>query len=89
MGKLLGLFFFAGILGAAAAAFANDAIYRTTGTIKSVDLMQHVVTLKNGSSYKIAEGVNIKRIKAGEKVTLTYSGFGGSIEASRIAPAVD
>ena len=89
MGKMLGLFFVVGVLGAATAAFGGDAIYRTTGTIKSVDLMKHVITLADGSSYKIAAGVNIKRMKAGEKVTLTYSGFGGSIEASRIAPAVD
>jgi hypothetical protein len=89
MDKMVGLFFVVGILGAATAAFAGDAIYRTTGTIESVDLMQHVVTLKNGSTYKIAEGVNIKHMKAGEKVTLTYSGFGGTIEASRITPAVD
>jgi Cu/Ag efflux protein CusF len=89
MGKMLGLFFVVGILGTATAAFAGDTIYRTTGTIKSVDLMQHVVTLENGSTYKIADGVNIKRMKAGEKVTLTYSAFGGSIEASRITPAVD
>ncbi len=89
MGKVLGLFFVLGILGADTTAFAGDAIYRTTGTIESVDLMQHLVTLKNGSTYKIADGVNIKHMKAGEKVTLTYSGFGGTIEASRITPAID
>jgi hypothetical protein len=70
-------------------ALAADATYRTTGTIRSVDLMQHVVTLENGATYKAARGVNIKGLKAGEKVTLTYSGFGGTIEASAIAPAVD
>jgi Cu/Ag efflux protein CusF len=89
MGKMLGLFAAVGILGAAAAAFAGDATYRTTGKIKSVDLMNHVVTLQNGSAYKAARGVNIKGLKAGQKVTLTYSGFGGSIEASAIKPAVD
>jgi outer membrane lipoprotein SlyB len=89
MGKMLGLFFVAGILGATTAAFAGDAIYRMTGTVKSVDLMQHVVTLENGSTYKAAQGVNIKGLKAGQKVTLTYSGFGGTVEASRITPAVD
>lgn len=89
MGKMVGLFFVVGILGSATAAFAGDAIYRTTGTIKSVDLMQHVVTMENGSTYKAAQGVNIKGLKAGQKVTLTYSGFGGTVEASRIMPAVD
>jgi len=77
------------ILGAAPVALASDTIYRTTGAIRSVDLMQHVVTLKDGATYKAARGVNIKRLKAGEKVTLTYSGFGGTVEASAIARAVD
>jgi outer membrane lipoprotein SlyB len=89
MGKMLGLFAAVGILGAAAATFAGDTTYKTTGTIKSVDLMKHVITLENGSTYKVAQGVNIKNMKVGQKVTLTYSGFGGTIEASAIAPAVD
>lgn len=89
MGKMLGLCFVVGILGAATAAFGGDAIHRTTGKIKSVDLMQHVITLENGSTYKAERGVNIKGLKTGQKVTLTYSGFGGTIEASRITPAID
>jgi Protein of unknown function (DUF1344) len=51
--------------------------------------MRHVITLDDGSTYKVARGVNIKRMKAGEKVTVTTSGFGGTIEASAITPAVD
>jgi hypothetical protein len=86
---MLGVFAAVGILGAATVAFAEEATYRTTGKIKSVDLMRHVVTLENGSSYKAARGINIKGLKAGQKVTLIYSGFGGIIEASAIAPAVD
>jgi len=89
MGNMLCLFAAVGILGVAPGALAGDAIYRTTGTIESVDLMRHVVKLENGSTYKIAAGVNIRRMKAGQKVTLTYSAFGGSVEASTIAPAVD
>jgi hypothetical protein len=89
MGKMLGLFAAVGILGAATAALAAESTYRTTGKIKSVDLMQHVVTLQNGSAYKAARGVNIKGLKAGQKITLTYSGFGGSIEASAITPSAD
>ena len=62
---------------------------RTTGKIKSVDVMRHVITLEDGSTYKVARGVNIKRMKAGEKVTVTTSKFGGTVEASAITPAVD
>ena len=47
----------------------------TTGKIKSVDLMRHVIMLEDGSTYTVARGVNIKSIKAGPKVTVTTSGF--------------
>ena len=89
MSKMLSLVAAVGILSAASVAFATEPTYRTTGTVKSVDLMTHIITLENGSTYKVARGVNIKSIKAGQKVTLTYSGFGGTIEASAITSAVD
>ena len=86
--KMLSLFVTVGIL-SATVALAAEATTRTTGKIKSVDLMRHVITLEDGSTYKVARGVNNKRMKAGEKVTVTTSGFGGTIEASAITPAVD
>jgi hypothetical protein len=89
MGKMLSVFVTAGILSASTLALAAEATHRTTGKIKSVDLMTHVITLENGSTYKVARGVNIKRMKAGEKVTVTTSGFGGTVEVSAITPAVD
>ena len=89
MTRTLGALAALGILGAAPIALASDTTYRTSGTIRSIDLMKHVVTLENGSTYKAARGVNIRGLKAGERVTLTYSGFGGTIEASAISPAVD
>ncbi len=51
--------------------------------------MRHVVTLEDGSTYKIARGVNIKRLKPGEKITLTTTKFGGTLEASAITSSVD
>jgi hypothetical protein len=89
MGKMLSVFFAVGIFSAATVALAADTTHRTTGRIKSVDLMQHVITLQNGSTYKVARGVNIRRMKPGEKVTVTTSGFGGTVEASAITPVVD
>jgi Cu/Ag efflux protein CusF len=89
MGKVLNVVAAAAILGAATTAYAAEATHMTTGKIKSVDLMRHVVTLEDGSTYKVARGVNIKRMKVGEKVTVTTSKFGGTIEASAITPAVD
>jgi hypothetical protein len=86
MGRLLSVFAAVGILGAATVALAAEATYRTTGKIKSVDLMRHVITLENSSTYKVARGVNIKGTKVGQKVTVITSGFGGTIEASAITP---
>jgi Protein of unknown function (DUF1344) len=89
MGKMLGVFVTVGILSAASVALAAETAHRTTGKIKSVDLMRHVITLEDGSTYKVAQGVNIKRMKVGEKVTVTTSKFGGTVEASAITPSVD
>jgi hypothetical protein len=89
MGKVLNLLAAVAILGAATTAFAAEPTHKTSGKIKSVDVMRHVITLEDGSTYKVARGVNIKRMKAGEKVTVTTSKFGGTIEASAITPAVD
>ena len=89
MGKVLNVAVAAAILGAATAAFAAEPTYKATGKIKSVDVMRHVITLEDGSTYKVTRGVNIKRMKAGEKVTVTTSKFGGTLEASAITPAVD
>jgi Protein of unknown function (DUF1344) len=47
------------------------------GQTPLLDPMRHVITLEDGSTYKVARGVNVKRIKAGEKVTVTTSKFGG------------
>ena len=87
MGKMLSVFVAVGILGAAAVTLAAEA--KTTATIKSIDLMRHIITMEDGSTYKVARGVNIKRIKVGQKVTVTTSGFGGTIEASAVVPAVN
>ena len=87
--KGFSVFVSVGILSAATAALAADTTHRKMGRIKSVDLMQHVITLDDGSTYKAARGVNLKRIKPGERVTVTTSGFGGTVEASAITPTVD
>jgi Cu/Ag efflux protein CusF len=89
MGKELNVVAAVAILGAATTAFAAESTHKATGRIKSVDVMRHVITLDDGSTYKVARGVNIKRMKAGEKVTVTTSKFGGTVEASAITPAVD
>jgi hypothetical protein len=89
MGKVLNLLVATASLAATTTAFAAEPTHKATGKIKSVDLMRHVIMLEDGMTYKVARGVNIKRVKAGEKVTVTTSKFGGTIEASAITPAVD
>jgi Cu/Ag efflux protein CusF len=89
MGKVLNVVAAAAILGAATTAFAAEPTHKATGKIKSIDVMRHVITLEDGSTYKVARGVSIKRVKAGEKVTVTTSKFGGTVEASAITPAAD
>jgi Protein of unknown function (DUF1344) len=89
MGKVLNVMAAVAMLGAATTAFAAEPTHKSTGIIKAVDVMRHVITLEDGSTYKVARGVNIKRVKAGEKVVVTTSKFGGTVEASAITPAVD
>jgi Cu/Ag efflux protein CusF len=89
MGKVLNVAAAAAILSAYTSAFAMDAMHRTTGRIKSVNLMSHAITLDDGATYKIARGVSIKRMKAGQKITLTTSDFGGTLEALAVTPEVD
>ena len=52
--EMLSVFVMAGILSAASVALAAETAHRTTGRIKSVDVMQHVITLEDGSTYKVA-----------------------------------
>ena len=52
-------------------------------------MMRHAVTLDSGATYKVARGVNIRTVKPGEKVQVTYTGAGPAVEASAIAPAKD
>jgi Cu/Ag efflux protein CusF len=89
MGRVLNAVAAVAILGAATTAFAAEPTHKATGKIKSVDVMRHVITLEDGSTYKVARGVNINHVKAGEKVTVTTSKFGGTVEASAVTPAVD
>ena len=71
------------ILGAATAAFAADA----TGVVKSIDMKTDMVTLSNGTTYTAAKGVSLANVKVGEKVAVTYSQNGKTMEATMIKPA--
>ena len=71
------------ILGAANLAYAADA----TGTIKSIDMSKHTVTLDNGSTYDVAKNIKFNGMRVGERVTLTYQQSGKAMDATAIKPA--
>jgi len=91
VGKVFSLFSVAAALSAASLTVAAAQVVTTTGTIKAVDMLKHTVTLANGSTYKMARGVSLEGMKAGQKVTLTFrrSGPTPDLELSTIAPAED
>ena len=73
----------AAILGAANLAYAAEA----TGTIKSIDMSKHTVTLDNGSTYDVAKNIKLNGMRVGERVTLTYQQSGKAMDATAIKPA--
>ena len=70
-----------GLAGSASAA-------EVTGAIKSLNPAKDQVILDNGSSYDVAKGVKLSSFKVGEKVTITYSQSGKTMDATAIKPAV-
>ncbi|MEX6506902.1 DUF1344 domain-containing protein [Jiella sp. M17.18] len=73
---------------AAGLAFAPAAFAATThvatGTVKSVDATAMTVTLANGKSYHLPAKYSAGKLKAGEKVSITYHMNGTSMDASKI-----
>ncbi|WP_246696445.1 DUF1344 domain-containing protein [Mesorhizobium sp. SARCC-RB16n] len=56
-------------LASSSGAFAKAV----TGTIKSVDKKGDSITLSDGTTFKLPEGIEAETLKAGEKVVVTYS----------------
>ena len=75
----------AAILGGANVAYAAEA----TGTIMSIDMSKRAVTLDNGSTYDmaIAKGLKLDGMKVGQKITLTYTQSGKTMDATAFEPA--
>jgi hypothetical protein len=72
-------------------AYADDA----TGTVKGVNLVAQTVTLDDGKVYIFTAAVNLKNVKVGDKVKVTYvpatpiaqSSLGIFGSATALAPA--
>jgi uncharacterized protein (AIM24 family) len=63
-------------LGTASVAYAADA----TGAIKNLDTAKDSITLDNGSTYMAPRSVKLSDFKVGEKVTVSYSKAGATMD---------
>jgi Cu/Ag efflux protein CusF len=64
-------------------AFAKSA----TGTVASIDKNADSITLSDGKTFTLPEGIEAETLKIGEKVVVTYSTKAGKLAASSIRPA--
>lgn len=70
-------------IAATTAAYAKAA----TGTIASIDKKGDSITLTDGKTFSLPEGIEAETLKVGEKVAITYSTKAGKLAASKIQPA--
>lgn len=64
------------------AAFAANST--TTGTIKSLDLAKHMLTLDSGTVYQLPATFKDPGLKVGEKVAIVWDMKGTTHEASEV-----
>jgi hypothetical protein len=57
----------------------------TTGTITSINQKTDAITLSDGKTYILPEGIEAEELKAGEKVHVTFAPTGGKLLASKIS----
>ena len=62
------------------AAFAKTV----TGTIASVDKKGDAITLTDGKTFTLPEGIEAETLKPGEKVVVTYTTKGSKISVTSI-----
>lgn len=55
-----------------------------TGDVKSTDAAKHELTLANGDTFQVNSGVKLDKIKAGDKVAITYEMKDGKMLASKV-----
>ncbi|WP_250889238.1 DUF1344 domain-containing protein [Mesorhizobium sp. dw_380] len=71
-----------------AIASARGAYARaTTGTIASIDKKGDSITMADGKTFSLPEGIEAETLTVGEKVTVTYTTKAGKLAASAIQPA--
>lgn len=74
----------------AVALFSTAALAATetkTGEVKTTDVAKHQLSLSTGETFEVGSHVKLDKIKAGEKVTITFENKNGKMEASKVVPA--
>ncbi|WP_421445923.1 DUF1344 domain-containing protein [Agrobacterium tumefaciens] len=64
------------------AAFAAQ----TSGTITAISKNADMITLSDGKTYVLPEGIEDTKLRVGEKVQLTYADKGGKAVVSHLVP---
>ncbi len=71
------------------ASVGMAAADETTATVEQVDETMRTITLDDGNTYELQEGVNIEGIFPGQEVTVSYEEENGDYVASSVEPAMD
>jgi len=59
---------------------------QTSGTITAISKNADTITLSDGKTYTLPEGIEDTKLSVGEKVQLTYSIRGGKATVSHLTP---
>ncbi|MHC2485349.1 DUF1344 domain-containing protein [Rhizobium leguminosarum] len=70
------------VLAPISAAFAAQ----TSGTITAISKDADTITLSDGKTYVLPEGIEDTKLRVGEKVQLTYADKGGKVVVSHVVP---
>lgn len=62
----------------------RTATESATGTVRSLDLEDRLLTLGNGDGFRLADGVSTHGIRKGESVRLTYAMEGATRMVSKV-----
>ncbi len=71
----------------AAVAATNAQAAETTGTVRSVNTRSDSVTLSDGTTYSLPEGIEAESVKVGEKVRIKFSSSHNQNRASSLVKA--
>jgi Cu/Ag efflux protein CusF len=71
----------------ALAAFSSAALAASqtkSGDVRSTDAAKNELTLSSGDTFELARGIKLDKIKAGDKVAVTYEMKDGKMWASKV-----